>query len=46
MSGATFWATIALLLTSSSVTYLVGYRAGWTDGVADARRWQMKSEQA
>lgn len=42
MSGIEFWLIFGALAVSSTIAYVVGYRSGYTDGAADARRWGNK----
>lgn len=42
MSGLQFWGLVFTILTTGPVGYVIGYRVGWTDGLAQARKWADK----
>lgn len=42
MSGLQFWGLVFLILASAPTAYVIGYRVGWTDGVASVRKWADK----
>ena len=39
MTGLEFWLTVIWTLGVGWTFYLIGYRTGWTDGIAQARKW-------
>lgn len=39
MNGWQFWLSAVVFMTGPVLAYVVGYRTGWTDGKAQARKF-------
>lgn len=41
-AGVQFWVTAAIVVGTAWTFYIIGYRTGWTDASAVARKWADK----